>query len=396
MITSTANTEHSASTPHSYNDIQGNLVANLSPPDHTIIQVIIILTICSTGLLLNTCQFVVVLRSSILKVSTGIHLAFLSIYDNLVLITHLLYIFSHIFPLNNLICKVVYVGISLAPALSTCVLVTMTVDRTNILINPYRPKPSQRGALIINVISSLVLIVLYSVSMGLITGVENMSSDKTFNRLTNNASLFNITNNDNRYDYFRVCTILPEYISYFRTIYLPIDLVLWRLISPMIVVICNVTIIIFLVRRHSVPGNASSTHVHDKRVTRVLLLVSGCFVALILPSGVYISLIPFMYKEDFSQAFAPDNLAFQMISNSILINHSVNLILYICTGRKYRQEAKAALSCLKTCPCIRAPSSDRTLNHSQLTLNDVMESNHERMSNCDVTCNTDIDQQSTL
>ncbi len=217
--------------------------------------------------------------------------------------------------------------------------------------------------------------------MGLITGVENMASDKTFNHLTNNASLYNITNNDSRYGYVRLCTILPEYISYFRTIYLPINLVLWRLISPMMVLICNISIIIYLVRRHSVPGNASSTHVHDKRVTRVLLLVSGCFVALILPSGVYISLIPFMYREDFSQAFTPDNLAFQMISNCTLINHSVNLLLYICTGSKYRQEAKAALSCLKTCPCIRAPSGDRALNPSQSTLNDAMKSNHERTSN---------------
>ena len=96
--------------------------------------------------------------------------------------------------------------------------------------------------------------------------------------------------------------------------------------------------------------NSTAVSNHDKRVTRLLLLVSLCFIICLLPSGIYFSLIPYLYG-DRMQAFAADNLAWQATLGLLIINQSLNFFLYIASGKKFRNEAKIVFQSIYQCLC---------------------------------------------
>ncbi len=310
-------------------------------PINTVIQTVVVITICSIGLGANSCALLVLLKSSIIKTTTGIYLTFLSVYDNLVLVAHLLYVFSEIFQKSNFACKLMSMTLVSVQMISCHILVTMTIEKCYVLVNPYKSKPTQKQAFTTAAASVIIITLVLSTQMGVISGVTTLPLDRTFSNSTfydpidNNFSA--ITNQKT------VCKILPQYEDYGQKVLHPILVLHSRLLSPAIVIICNLIIIIYL-KKHATQvaplnATANATANNDKRITILLIVVSLCFAILILPSGIYMLLIPFLY-DDYSEAFAPDNPAYHTILDCTLLNHSINYFLYILASKTFRKEAK--------------------------------------------------------
>ncbi len=319
-----------------------------------VIQTVVVITICSIGMGANSCALLVLLKSSLIKSTTGIYLTFLSVYDNLVLVAHLLHVFSEIFQKSNFACKIMSMTLIPVQIISCHILVTMTIEKCYVLVNPYKPKPTQKQAFIIAAASVIIITLVLSTQMGIISGVTTLPLDKTFS----NSTFFDLINNNFSAinNQKTVCTILPQYEDYAQKVLHPILLVHSRLLSPVIVIICNLIIIIYLKKHTTQVAPILNAHFNaipnpmaknDKRITILLILVSLSFSILILPSGIYMTLVPFMY-EDFSEAFALalDDPVYQVIMDCALLNHSINYFLYLIASKTFRKETKAIFRCI--------------------------------------------------
>ncbi len=301
----------------------------------SIIQTAIVITICSLGLPANTCALLVILKSSIINISTGVYLAFLSISDSLVLLSQLLYMYTDFYHSNTWACKSLQMVLSSATAVSTIILVALTIDRGYVLLNPHKPKPTARGALKIATVCSIVSVLVYSVQLGIMSGL-------VFNPNATNHANENATSKLGT-----SCSILPPYKAYLQTVFLPLSLFVQRLLAPCLVVVCNVLIIRVLVTR-SPELNSNVAHQQDKKGTKMLVVVSLSFVVLILPSGIYFVVVVLTFNDP-TKAFGPDRLAYQIIIDFFLLNHSLNFLLYVLSGKKFREETQTVLRSLLTC-----------------------------------------------
>ncbi len=295
-----------------------------------LIQTIVVITICSLGLGANTCAFFVLLKSSIIKSTTGIYLTFLSVFDNLVLITLLFHSFSDIVNVSNVACKLFWmVGVPVT-TISSHIVVTMTIEKCYVLVNPHKPKPTRKQAITIATASVVIITLITAINFGITTGLVPVPVDRTFRNSSTNVTVdndFPRTGNNPT-----VCSILPQYADYPKNLFNVVSTLVIRLLAPAIVIICNLIIIIYL-RKHAtqvvpmITVNAASSAHNDKRITKLLLVVSLCFTLLTLPSSLYILLIPYFY-ENRSDAVALDNPAFLVVMTCLLVNHSINYLLY--------------------------------------------------------------------
>ena len=310
-------------------------------PTDTIIQTVVVITICGIGLGANSCALLVLLKSSIIKSSTGIYLAFLAVYDNLFLVAHLIYSYSYLFRLSQLTCKLFSAAMVSITTISCYILVIMTVEKCYVLTNPYKTKPTQKQALTVATVSVITITLLLAIPTGITHGLTPLSVDQTFS----NSPFSDVADNNNfptTVNEKIVCGVLPQYENFSEKVFFPILVLLTRLLAPLIVIICNLKIIIYL-RKHAIqvaPLNATSNPNNDKRITKLLMTVSLCFVLLITPSGIYVILIPYFY-DDITEALDPDNPAYQAVVDCLLINHSINYFLYIIASKTFRKEAKA-------------------------------------------------------
>ncbi len=322
-------------------------------------QTIFVITMSTIGLVANLCAFIVVIKSSIIETSMGIYLAFLSIFDNLALAPNLARsgTVSDFADSNIIACKIATMGSFSFMSVSINMVVCMTIDRVYIITNPHRPNPERRTALMIAIIVTCVSTLVYSIHCGIMYGIVNVTNDAA-NSTFQNAFIVepreNFTTSILSYSVssdLSVCTVAPRYLNYYQSIFNAVDAVTWGLLAPLIALICNIIIIVYLKKSSRVaPMNSTAVSNHDKRVTRLLLLVSLCFIICLLPSGIYFSLIPYLYRERM-QAFAADNLAWQATLDLLIINQSLNYFLYIASGKKFRNEAKTVFKSI--CECLR-------------------------------------------
>ncbi len=298
-------------------------------------QTVAVITICSLGLGANSCAILVLLKSSIIKSTTGIYLSFLAVFDGLVLVTQLVDTCSDIPQWSNFSCKLFYMVHIPATVISSHILVTMTIDKCYVVVNPHKAKPKRKHALAIAIVSVIAITLITSTQAGIIFGLSPLSHDEihTFNNATRNPNLDAV-------DTEIVCAVLPHQ-SYFEKVFFPINVLLWRVVPSITVIVCNVTIGIFLQKQamQVAPMNATHTMNFDKRITRLLIIVSLCYVLLTLPLPIYGALIPVLY-ENIAKGFAPDNVIYQIVKGCLLINHSINFVLYIMASKTFRKEAQ--------------------------------------------------------
>ncbi len=315
-------------------------------PGNTIIQIktIIVIAICTLGLAANSCAFIVVVKSNIIKISTGVYLAFLAVFDNLSLFMYLLRTFSDLHTLSSLACKVINAAHLSMLTISCNILVTMTIERCHIIINPYKPNPTRKQATTIATVSAIIILLACSIQVGTITGLYTPPVGRTLS----NMSSFNNADNAT-HDHIlpitgtvKVCAILPQYMGYYRKVFNPIYMGLTKLVSPLLVLLCNAIIILYMRKKNTVvPLNAVSGVNQDKRITKMLIIVSLSFTMFVLPQGMYLLLAAFFY-EHISEAVGQDNPAWQTILCWYLLNHSLNFFQYILSGKKFREESKNA------------------------------------------------------
>ncbi len=308
---------------------------------NTTIQSVILITICTIGLVANSCAFLVIVKSNIIKVSTGIYLAFLSVFDNLTLVIHLLETFLNVSKISSFACKLIKVVRLSALTISCNILVTMTVERCYIITNPYKPNPTRKQAATIATVSVFVITLVNSVLIGTISGLTTPSVGTNLDKMSsfNNASKDRIFPPD--FGTKTVCTFLPQYEDFYRKVF-GLTIFLTKLVSPLIVLLCNLIIISYLRKKNTVvPLNSVSGMNQDKRITKMLIIVSLSFSMFVLPQGFYLALGQFFY-EHISEAVANDNPAWQTVSCWYLLNHSLNFFQYILSGKKFREESKNA------------------------------------------------------
>ncbi len=312
-----------------------------------LIQTIALITICSIGLGANSCALLVLLKSSIIKSTTGIYLSFLAVFDNLVLVTQLVYSFSHVVHLSNFACKLFWMLRIPVVTISNHIVVTMTIEKCYVLVNPYKTKPTRKQALIVATASVTIITLVSAIQAGITHGLVSAPVDRDFINSSVNVTVdnnFPMIGNEKT-----VCGVLPQYEEFSQKVLSVVSMVFIRTLAPVIVIICNL-IIIKSLRKHAnqvAPLNATSTINNDKRITKLLIIISLCFAVLTLPSSIYILLAPYFY-DDLSNAVATESPAFQVVLDCLLINHSVNYFLYIMAGKTFRKEALAAFKSLFT------------------------------------------------
>lgn len=244
-------------------------------------------------------------------------------------------------------CKLFYMVHIPAVGIASQILATMTIEKCYVIVNPYKSKPTRKQALTIATASLIPTTLIISTHVGIIFGLTPLPLDNTVSNTTKTHTFHAV-------DSQTVCAVLPQYTSYTERVFLPINLLLWRVIAPVTVIICNLTIGIFL-RKHAMQVarlNATPTSNNDKRITRLLIIVSHSFVLLILPSGIFFVLVPFLY-ENAGEALAPDNMAYQAVKICVLINHSINFFLYIMASKTFRKEAQTVFKSLFGIFCCR-------------------------------------------
>ena len=324
-------------------DLHGNLT----------VHAVFVIIICSVGLLANSCAFLVLVKSSIIKTTTGVYLSCLALTDNFALVFNLIYKFTDIVLFHNALCKFTATITTLFMTISWHLIVWMSVDRGYLVVFPHKPKQKRQTAFLVVGIGVSIIVLLYSVQLGLIfelkevpqhvndtsgptnsslleMPIESMtifdSSMPPDNSTASNMSAFkhgNLNETLNESSPTKQCTISPRYLNFFQKVYIPFDLIVSCLLAPIIVIVCNLTIIIYVKKKSTVAplGASSNTPKHDKRVTRILLLVSILFVICVLPSGIQFTLVPFIYGDIF-EAINPENIVFQIFNGLLLVNQT--------------------------------------------------------------------------
>ncbi len=125
-------------------------------------------------------------------------------------------------------------------------------------------------------------------------------------------------------------------------LHMPADLIGWRFLAPLLVAICNISIIRYLGKSSrfvKVNTCAMLRQIHENKITRMLIMITLCYALLILPSGIYFAMAPSIYV-DFSDIVSRKNPVFLMILDILVLNHCVNYFLYILSAKRFRYESK--------------------------------------------------------
>ncbi len=113
-------------------------------------------------------------------------------------------------------------------------MVTLTIERCHIIINPYKPKPTRKHALIVATVSAIIVLVI-SIQAGF---MYNLSTSPMHHTVDNMVPFYNLTDNQSLSvaGSERICKIAPGYEEYFQKVYGPTMLLLLKLIDPIIVI----------------------------------------------------------------------------------------------------------------------------------------------------------------
>ena len=146
------------------------------------------------------------------------------------------------------------------------------------------------------------------------------------------------------------CGFVSEGFEHFyHFIYPWTDLVI-TLILPAIVIIASNTAI--LVRVFNVTSAVASTtdesnrRDKNKQLVKIVFLVSASFLVLNTPLPVYSAIRPYIYELSngaYDFANETDANLFAVFTSLFLLNHGINFLLYVLSGKRFRNELRNAL-----------------------------------------------------
>ena len=167
--------------------------------------------------------------------------------------------------------------------------------------------------------------------------------------ITNSIYLLMVTSESATGGRYR-CSLEPQYEHFFNKIWAVIDMSLYAFVSQTLVLFLNVIIITYIrrarrqqkhIREQQDSGEGSS------QVTAMLLSVSITFLMLTCPYSIfYIGDRRGLWEDGASpRRYAIHSLIYTCFRVLAEFNHCVNFLLYVTTGKAFREELKTLFQC---------------------------------------------------
>ncbi len=298
------------------------------------------------GLVSNAIIIMVMLKRNKFVFSTNVYFASLAIFDNLYLIIaliegivsiaggvdHLQVLLNTISKLgfNDISCKIAYIASYGLPCTSIYILTAQTIDRCHVVLNPYKPKPTRKHAIIcisIIFVSEIVFFMIGSrlVGFGYAESVPNV----TYHGLT-------------AHDKHRgkACNLQDDN-STFAIGYLLLDMIFNGIIPLLIVIIAN-SILVISLKKHenqmSSFGSQSAAR-KERRITLKIIAGNVFYVICILPGTVYFTIVSVLPEVK----GAAHDITEKLILSAIFLyvaNFSLKFYVYFLSSSDFRKEVK--------------------------------------------------------
>ena len=167
------------------------------------------------------------------------------------------------------------------------------------------------------------------------------------------------------------CNYMPEYKAFFSKIWPFIDMSIYAYIPLILIFVLNISIILSLGRARNqqaeMRGDSRGSGESGGQVTAMLLTVSITAFVLICPYTIlyiYIQLGLWDYRAN-GHTFAIYSLSLTLTNLLAELNHCINFLLYVATGKRFRQEIK------KLCCCIRPRGNSGTTSRTGTSLSTI-------------------------
>nr|AKQ63014.1 orphan G-protein coupled receptor 6 [Platynereis dumerilii] len=235
-----------------------------------------------------------------------------------------------ILSLSTFYCKVWYLIVPVSTSYSTWILTAVTVERCLAISAPLLAKKinmqkSSRRFLVI----SLVLLSLYYIYSLVLYEIVDTSRGK-------------------------ICDIVPKNEVFVYSIRPWFEYIAYSIFPGTLIFLCNVIMIITLikarrVRRRQLANNKQQENETTGSIITMLLTISFTFLVLTTPIRVNFILnvyFPSNYWQEDSRA-ALNRLNWALSIFCLYLNHAINFLLYLISGREFRQEFASLFGC---CP----------------------------------------------
>ena len=278
------------------------------------------------GIITNFISFVIIVKSDLKRTSIGIYLAGLSVFDTLVLVTtgtdNLMYIFS--ISRSSLFCKLYFIFIFSSNFVSAWILAVMTCERCYVITNPYSMISNE--TLRKRAFQIIILITIFAISLYIHLSVtyDYIAIPKSRDISANQT-------------YFYRCSYKNEFQYFGFKIFSWIHLSAFCAVPATVIFICNVIIIIFMVkytRKKDIKRSKSKNLEGTSKLTTMLLMNSFFILFTTLPIVSY-----------FYIAKQIDVIVWESLRAINLLNYSCNFFIYLLSGKKFRDEAKKLFNC---------------------------------------------------
>ena len=273
--------------------------------DHLYLLPIIIVI----GIIGNFLSAAVLLRRRFRSMTSSIYLLALAVTDTMCLLLDLKvqqYLEMHGLPYfihHPSTCLLYWWLIQSIPFVSSWLVAAVTIERVIIVLRPLKAK------IICTRLKTLIIVVSIFVVM-----------------LAGATYLFAVVDPE-------TCNVPPQ-IKHFVVI---VAIVTFSLLPFCVIFVCNMTIVVKLIQqRKFISQNMAATSAHTQsdtnRITGMLIANSCVFIILTLPYNVLVS-----YRVAIGKTGRFD-VASQITTYMVTINHSINFLLYVICGSLYRKE----------------------------------------------------------
>ncbi len=295
------------------------------------IKTVWFLLILIVGVLFNSLSCTIIIKQGLIKTSIWIYIAALSITDSGTLIMFFIYEFSkepvsllgNILSKNSTTCKTITALVFAVGGCSQYLLTIMTVSRCLLIIRPYSQPPTPKQTLGYVFLIIIIMFLIFAPFLA-----------TTFD-------VIKIPVHINSTDIVKVCTILPKYSDLY-TYFVKIDLVIYFIIPLVLILTSNCVIVFKLYQRsrESKINRSQDKYQEDVKILYMLMAVSLFFILCTTPFVIYQTLVPYIYGTDLGEAYSPDNIAWVIIGNIVLLNNCCNFFLYVASGKIFRNQLK--------------------------------------------------------
>ena len=260
------------------------------------------------------------------------YIANLAICDTLVIFSKWLYLILRLYHPNQTSweCKVMNYLNNVALFSSVWLVVLMTVERCIAVIWPLKISGwvTKKRARIVVSILYVVMAAFNSVYLIIVTSIPT--------RLKNRNE----------------CIIDESHMPFYKSIWSVIDMVFYAYIPQIHIFILNIVIIMKLARatkEQAEMRNAAKSEQSQGQVTAMLLMVSITFFVLTNPYTIFHLCIQ---NDVWNYMVSARSYAQYVLVNTLLrlladLNHCINFLLYVATGKRFREDITQSFRCAK-------------------------------------------------